>query len=1536
MYRNLLKRAGLILWLAALVPTTGFAQVEEEWVRRYDGANFPDQAVDVEVDAAGNVYVAGNSEIFEEFDEIAILKYNANGNFQWSRHYGLPEKSHIAIAMAVDPAGNIYVTGRVRGEGLDIVTLMYDTNGNRLWVKYYAGAADPGIFFGPNDEPAGIAVDSKGNVCVVGRSEQNDSDTELLAIKYDAAGNELWIAKHRVENVYYAYAADLAVDVFDNVYLAGSVQFNNSTSDFLTIKYDAAGRLRWLKSYDGNYHDNAQAIAVDAAANVYVTGISVSDKDSLETVKYDSTGALLWRRIQNGNVVNTGEPFSVIAVDAEQNVFVTGTAVSSVDVLGADFRTVKYDADGIVQWVRTYNSPGNGYDYDVAIRLIVDGFGNVYVLGSGGNDFATVKYSNAGSELWVMRYNGPANQTDHPSDIAIDANGNIYVTGDDIGVTGTDFATIKYSQTTLPAPVTFRPTDDAYVEAANPTSNFGTRLTLRVREASTNAEQSYLKFNVSGLTGQVQSAKLRLYVTDASSDGGNLYSVSNDYQGTATPWTQSGLNWNNAPSIAGVALRFLGPISLNTWVEMDVTSAITGNGVYSFGIKNSSSDVVYYSSKEGSNPPELLIRTLGDVPLPTGFCDTFDDGSADGWSPLTSSRWTVTQYQNASAYSLRTAGNPPAEGRLGEYSVFDGFSAKDFTFECRARSAEDFAVEPRPDIALLYEYLNDLNYSYAVFHKESASTNISKVVDGVRTKLVTSDGTIEVLQDSAYHDFKVSRSNGEIKVYYDGSLVMSAIAPNPVSGKLGLGSLNDRAYFDKVSVNDACLARPDLIITSVQAPASASAGDSIAITFAVKNQGDATTGVFRVGIYLSADNVVDPTDRLLGSHTITGLSAGASAATTTKVTISVDAASGSYNLGIYVDDLLQIEENDETNNTGSLPFTIPTPPANLKIYTGAMADNGYSYDAATHELTIRTSIENNGGSATGNFRLGYYLSADATIDTSDYLVASSAQDSLSVGSFRKQSRTVDLDSLISVVPDTYYVGAYLDDQFQISETNESDNTISYTPAIVYTGNVLAGKIYPISPPTVSSSLNTEFDVLIEVAEVINLFGLTFELSFDSTYLHAVSETAEPFIGSDVVFLGRHANDSGKVSIAVSRKSGQGGVSGTGNVARIRFKVVQSVAQDTTINFVLAAVSANDSSGAPIELQAESNSTKLETGLTVWPGDTDNNGIVNQADVLPVGLHWQQSGPPRAVIGCGFSGQPATPWTIPNATYADANGNGIVNQAEVLCIGLNWQKMHSASQPVVAAKTLLFKTTAATPPLKAVLSDPQTADNEADVVIVVGDSANPVVNLFGVSFVVRYDPQQLRVVSVLQGDFLGANLPIWFTHVDSTAGKISIGMSRAGVPQGMSGAGALAMIRMRTATSANIGSVTQIVIEEVAANDPSGNPIELVAQGTDIVVAINHHAEIPAQYALMQNYPNPFNPETVIEFALPQPGHVKLEVYNVLGQRIRTLINERVEAGVKTIKWNGRNDAGQQVPSGVYLYRMEAGSFFATRKLVLMR
>jgi hypothetical protein len=154
------------------------------------------------------------------------------------------------------------------------------------------------------------------------------------------------------------------------------------------------------------------------------------------------------------------------------------------------------------------------------------------------------------------------------------------------------------------------------VYSASPNNNYGTSTFLRTRLTSTEEYRSYLKFNVVGVSGTVTRATLRLFVYDGGPDAGQVYSVSNEYA-TGGAWTELGLTWNNAPLLGGTPLATAGAADNNVWVEWDVTAAITGDGTYSFGLANSSTNSVYYNSKEAAdNRPELVIEVSTGAPAP--------------------------------------------------------------------------------------------------------------------------------------------------------------------------------------------------------------------------------------------------------------------------------------------------------------------------------------------------------------------------------------------------------------------------------------------------------------------------------------------------------------------------------------------------------------------------------------------------------------------------------------------------------------------------------------------------------------------------------------------------------------------------------------------------------------------------------------------------------------------------------------------------------------------------------------------------------
>jgi len=147
--------------------------------------------------------------------------------------------------------------------------------------------------------------------------------------------------------------------------------------------------------------------------------------------------------------------------------------------------------------------------------------------------------------------------------------------------------------------VTFTPVADTFVHSGNPTTNFGAATTLQVDGSPTKI--AYVRFNVTGLSGPVQSARLRLKVVDASVFGGTIYPISNN------SWGETTVTYNTRPVIDGPALSALGAVSVGDIVEFDVTAAISGNGTYNFATASNNSDGVYYRSRETSNPPLLII-----------------------------------------------------------------------------------------------------------------------------------------------------------------------------------------------------------------------------------------------------------------------------------------------------------------------------------------------------------------------------------------------------------------------------------------------------------------------------------------------------------------------------------------------------------------------------------------------------------------------------------------------------------------------------------------------------------------------------------------------------------------------------------------------------------------------------------------------------------------------------------------------------------------------------------------------------------------
>jgi hypothetical protein len=239
------------------------------------------------------------------------------------------------------------------------------------------------------------------------------------------------------------YAAAMTADSAGSVYVTGySVHPGTSANDFATVKYGGSGTLLWARRYpnSGSYSAESRAIAV-RGGNVYVTGRKlVGSSRTLLTVKYDGNGNQLWAK---SYMAPDDVDVSAIAVDSLGNAFVGGSSKKY-------YVTIKYGASGQRLWVRRYGSSGDNNDQGNA--LAVDATGDVYVTGRLGtfdsNQLVTVKYASTGELLWVRRYRKPGIAGSEGNALKVDTAGNLYVAGFFRPSGGEcDYALLKYSAT---------------------------------------------------------------------------------------------------------------------------------------------------------------------------------------------------------------------------------------------------------------------------------------------------------------------------------------------------------------------------------------------------------------------------------------------------------------------------------------------------------------------------------------------------------------------------------------------------------------------------------------------------------------------------------------------------------------------------------------------------------------------------------------------------------------------------------------------------------------------------------------------------------------------------------------------------------------------------------------------------------------------------------------------------------------------------------------------------------------------------------
>ena len=462
-------------------------------------------------------------------------------------------------------------------------------------------------------------------------------------------------------------------------------------------------------------------------------------------------------------------------------------------------------------------------------------------------------------------------------------------------------------------------------------------------------------------------------------------------------------------------------------------------------------------------------------------------------------------------------------------------------------------------------------------------------------------------------------------------------------------------------------------------------------------------------------------------------------------------------------------------------------------------------------------------------------------------------------------------------------------------------------------------------PLVSDQVQkgNQFTVSVQVGEaanpVQNLFGTSFELTYNQSHMSYVDHELGSFLGDDLVSNVTNESSNGIVDVGMSRKSGDGGVDGHGTLLELTFDASSDISSETEVSFGLQDVTAKDPAQNNIALSPESATTTIVVGLTVWPGDmnNDSDGEVDGADVLPVGAYYGLTGPARSESdqGCEWKAYTVPRWDPPEATYADANGDGEVDGSDILCIGFNYGKTHSTNNSVVASRSGTDRSLTGEG-LEYELV--KTGENNYRMKLI----NERYTDLYGVSFDLSYQSGETKIMA-LQHDY-DRDGYVSMTEVQNKEGRAGLGISATSDQR--IGQGQVAEVHLEsTAERASVALRDVTIMDDKGDTETLADEVSVSLQGT------GQKQEKPRTVRLLGNYPNPFNPSTQITYQLDKRQQVALHVYSMAGKKITTLTSGIQQAGRHQVTFNADG-----LSSGVYIYKLITTEKILARKMLLVK
>lgn len=415
------------------------------WSKIYRSINNGyDVPVSIAIDSTGGIYIAGYTKGLTTSYDFLLVKYNLQGDTIWSRRYnGSMNGDDRAIKVAVDRNNSVVIAGNAyeTGGGKEIVLVKYDANGNQIWKKVYTGISNY------DDTIYDFAFDKNNFIYTASQNNYSAYSIGRFHVKkINTTGDTVWTRTIASEA---GFAKAIIVDDSLNVYATGMYQSGQDTSSFYTAKFNSGGNLLWSSTFFIHplHRDNAYRISFDEIGNLYVAGeLNSIVIDGLLTssfgyavLKYSPGGQMLWAfDIPYSFPLN---PICHLKVVNSSNIYLAYNIRSSYDYRFYS-KCLKLNANGDTSWVKSVQgqylfSGMNSFNVDKSGNLL---FGSA-AYGPYDQEAALLKYSSSGNMLWGSYFNSIGFSSDNAISMGKDYQNNIYITG----INAMNYVFLKYN-----------------------------------------------------------------------------------------------------------------------------------------------------------------------------------------------------------------------------------------------------------------------------------------------------------------------------------------------------------------------------------------------------------------------------------------------------------------------------------------------------------------------------------------------------------------------------------------------------------------------------------------------------------------------------------------------------------------------------------------------------------------------------------------------------------------------------------------------------------------------------------------------------------------------------------------------------------------------------------------------------------------------------------------------------------------------------------------------------------------------------------